>query len=267
MKKILICFLLFALIIPCAVLAGGAETEPREYRFADALNDFAPEELDKIHALLAACADVMEFDSKNPDYDALMLYILNSHENFRLLTELDPKTAQSAPQSGLGGITLVDGEFIDYILTNIFDVNPEHPDVQALSSRGFCYSGDYYYYVDKYFYFSTDKIEIKALYDLGGGTYYTVFTDIYTENGISEPEYSFAVIRAGGEYGYQILRIGMGLDPPPESEILKYAPDIATPEPAENSARKTALLGSAVLLGAAASAVGLILVFKKAIDR
>ena len=58
-------------------------------------------------------------------------------------------------------------------------------------------------------YYSTELRDIKAVYDLGGGIYYTVFTDIYTEGSTSVPEYSFAVIKAENN-GFRMLRIGMG---------------------------------------------------------
>lgn len=236
-----------------------AEEKIRGYRMTNSIDRLDKAELDKIHDLLTACADVMEFDAKKPDFDSLMIYILHSHNNFRLLTDIEPNAVETSPQSGRGSISLVGGEFIDYIVKNIFDLEPEHPAVSALSSRGFCYYDGYYYYSNRFFYYSTDNLKIKAVYDIGGGVYYIVFTDIYTENDVSGFEYSYAVIRSGGAFGYQILRIGMGLEPLSEDEVLTYAPansePAATPKPDKLQGYQRPLVFAAALVLAGLIAV------------
>lgn len=264
MRKILICVALFVFLLARTDGVNGAGTAP-DYTLESALGTFDSAELDKIHNLLTACADVMEFDSKNPDFDALMVYILHSHENFRLLTDIEPKAA--APQSSRGNIALVGSEFVDYIVKNIFNLAPEHPRMSELSERGFAYSDGYYYYKDNFLYYSTENVEISDIYSLGGGVYYVVFSDVYTENDVSKPESSYAVIKKGGGFGYQILRIGMGLEPLPEDEVLSYAPpgsDEVTPEPSTGGGFKIPFFIGSLALGAAGVAAFLGFLAKKA---
>lgn len=278
MKKIIAVILILIPFFSRAAFAGSeaeraAEEKIRGYRMTNSIDRLDKAELGKIHNLLTACADVMEFDLKNPDFDSLMVYILHSHNNFRLITDIEPKAVEVSPQPGRDNIALVGGEYIDHIVKNIFNLEPEHPPVGALAERGYCYSGGYYYYTDKFFYYSTDELEIKAVYDLGGGVYYIVFTDIYTENDISEFEYSYAVIQTGGDFGYRVLRIGMGLEPLSEDEVLAYAPDLTgsaepapEPEPDSFARYRLPLLLAAISFGISALVIGLIFIIKEARD-
>ncbi len=278
MKKLIAVVFLLTAFFSRSVFADSeaertAEEKIRGYGIANSIDEFDKAELGKIHDLLTACADVMEFDVKNPDFDTLMVYILHSHNNFRLLTDIDTKAVEATPQPGHDEISLVGGDYIDYIVKNVFALEPEHPPVGALAKRGYCYSGGYYYYTDKFFYYSTDELEIKAVYDLSGGVYYIVFTDVYTENDISEFEYSYAVIQTGGDFGYRVLRIGMGLEPLSEDEVLAYAPDLTgsaepTPKPETDSfARyRLPLLLAAVSFGISALVIGLIFIVKETRD-
>ncbi len=194
-----------------------------EYTMPNRLNLIAEDELTKMKRTITACADIMSFDIKDYDYDTLFQYVLYTHQNFRLLTDIDPQYGNSS-NFGYNNVSLVSSEFIDYIMENIFHISPEKPPVNNLLSRGFCYSNNYYFYTGGFnVYFSTQILDIAAVYDLGGNVYYVVFSDIYNENNISKPEYSFAVLQKTNN-GYSLLRLGMGEILPSQSDIYVYSP-------------------------------------------
>ena len=78
MKKIIIAALYLALGVSAA--------------YADA----APRDMVAVRATVAACADIAEFDIKNYDYDKIFRCALYTHENFRVLTDIDPKEGESS---------------------------------------------------------------------------------------------------------------------------------------------------------------------------
>lgn len=191
------------------------------YRFTDVKNAMDSKDEQMLRFIISSCADIMSYDSKDYDFDTLMKYILNTHRNFIQLSLGDPGIYSS--DSG-NGIRLVRQDFIDRIVTDIFGLEPQHPYVNELSERGFCVNNGYYYYMPAFnIYYSTELRDIKAVYDLGGGIYYTVFTDIYTEGSTSVPEYSFAVIKAENN-GLRLLRLGMGERLLSEAEAMEYSP-------------------------------------------
>ena len=131
--------------------------------------------------MLSACADLMSFDIKNYDYDTIFKYVLYTHQNFKVLTDIDPMTGSSS-SLGYNNVSIAGSSFIDYIMENILRISPEKPPVNNLLNRGFCYSGGYYYYTGGFdVFFSTEIKDIIGIYDLGGNAVYIVFSDIYTE--------------------------------------------------------------------------------------
>ncbi len=216
MKKSLISFILFLLLITnmSPVNADGLYNR---------VNDISYEETENIRSLLTACADVMRFDRDNLDRDTLMKYILCTHENFAIITNLSPETSIS--DSGMDGISIVNGNYIDSILTSVFKLTPEHPPVNALVDRGYCYSNGLYYYKNIFnTSFYTDIRDLIAVHDLGGGIYHVVFSDVYYENGTATPEYSFAVIQKSDVLPYSLIRLGMGEPLLSDEEIIAYTP-------------------------------------------
>lgn len=174
-----------------------------------------------IKATVSACADLMSFDINNYDYDTVFKYLLFSHQNFKLLTDIDPTSSHSSSLGG-GNVSLVSGDFIDYIMENVLCIPPEKPPVNNLLTRGFCYTGGYYYYnVGFDVSFSTAIGELKGVYDLGDSKIYVVFSDTYTEGDTKSNEESFAVLKNNGGY-YSLLRLGMGETLLSGSELGKY---------------------------------------------
>ena len=100
MKKIILTVLYFAIAAPVAY----ADTEPRD--------------MVSVRATVAACADIAEFDIKSYDYDKIFRYALYTHENFRVLTDIDPKEGESS-SFGYNKISLVSGEFMDFVMENV----------------------------------------------------------------------------------------------------------------------------------------------------
>lgn len=193
------------------------------YTMSDKLNILPESEIETMKRTVTSCADIMHFDIKDYDYDTLFKYILYTHKNFCLLTDIEPLSGNSS-SFGYNNVSLVNSDFIDFVMENVFRITPDKPPVNNLVSRGFCYSNGYYFYTGGFdVYFSTQILDIEGVYDLGGNVYFVVFSDIYNENNVSKPEYSFAVLQKT-ENGYSLLRLGMGEILPSQSEIYVYSP-------------------------------------------
>lgn len=216
MKKLFISAILLAFFVtPLSVTAKSS--------LNNSVNDISYEEKESIRSFISACADIMRFDKNNYDYDSLMRYVLCTHRNFASIISIDPHSDTSS--SAGDSILIVNGDYIDAVLTSIFHLAPEHPPVNALVDRGYCYSNGLYYYRNIFnTAFYTQIQDITELYSLGGGIYYVVFKDIYYENGVSTSEKSFAVIQKNEAPPYSLLRLGMGEKLLTEAEIIAYTP-------------------------------------------
>ena len=210
-----------------------------DYTFLNRINSISDADSENIKLILSACADIMRFDIKDYDYDTLFKYVLYTHKNFQILTDLVPYSSQSS-SLGFNNVSVVSSEYIDYIMENVFRITPEKPPVNNLLSRGFCYSGGYYYYTGGFnVYFATEVLRLKAVYDLGGGVTFVVFSDIYYEGDTKTPEYSFAVMQKT-DSSYYLLRLGMGESLPSQAEIREYSPLSARPDSVWNTPKKSA---------------------------
>ncbi len=216
MKKLFISTVLFVFFAAplCLYAASGLNNR---------VNDVPEAEKQEITAFLDACADIMRFDKDDYNYDNLMSYILCTHKNFTSVTALDPQS--QAAGSGSDGISIVNADYIDSIVKSVFKLNPEHPPVNALVDRGYCYTNGLYYYKNIFnASFYTQIQNITELYSLGGGVYYVAFNDIYYENGVPTPEQSFAVIQKNSAPPYSLIRLGMGETLLSEAQIIAYTP-------------------------------------------
>lgn len=194
-----------------------------EYPFTNSVNLISAEETAQIKNTLAACADIMSFDIKDYDYDSLFKYVLYTHKNFQILTDIPPDSGSSS-SLGYNNVSLVRSDFIDYVMENVFRITPEKPPVNSLINRGFCYNDGYYYYTGGFdVFFSTQILDLIGVYDIGGGVTFVIFSDIYRENDTETPEYSFAVLQKVNN-SYSVLRLGMGENLPDEEEIKSYSP-------------------------------------------
>lgn len=225
MKKILFFIPILTLMFN-TVFAMPTKTNDEiiaDYPFTNRVNELSVSEKQEITKTLTACADVMRFNIRNYDYDKLFKYVLYTHKNFQILTDIPADTGNSS-NLGYNNVTLVNSDYIDYIMTRVFRITPEKPPVNELLERGFCYNDGYYYYIGGFgIYFATEIADIKGVYDIGGGVTFVVFSDIYYEGDTRTPEYSFAILQ-NTENGYSLMRLGMGEDLPTSDEVRLYSP-------------------------------------------
>lgn len=225
MKKILFFIPILTLMFN-TVFAMPTKTNDEiiaDYPFTNRVNELSVSEKQEITKTLTACADVMRFNIRNYDYDKLFKYVLYTHKNFQILTDIPADTGNSS-NLGYNNVKLVNSDYIDYIMTRIFRITPEKPPVNELLERGFCYNDGYYYYIGGFgVYFATKIVDIKGVYDIGGGVTFVVFSDIYYEGDTRTPEYSFAILQ-NTENGYSLMRLGMGEDLPTSDEVRLYSP-------------------------------------------
>ena len=225
MKKILFFIPILTLMFN-TVFAMPTKTNDEiiaDYPFRKRVNELSVSEKQEITKILTACADVMRFNIRNYNYDKLFKYVLYTHKNFQILTDIPADTGNSS-NLGYNNVTLVNSDYIDYIMTRVFRITPEKPPVNELLERGFCYNDGYYYYIGGFgVYFATKIVDIKGVYDIGGGVIFVVFGDIYYEGDTRTPEYSFAILQ-NTENGYSLMRLGMGEDLPTSDEVRLYSP-------------------------------------------
>ena len=223
MKKILFFIPILTLMFN-TVFAMPTKTNDEiiaDYPFRNRVNELSVSEKQEITKILTACADVMRFNIRNYNYDKLFKYVLYTHKNFQILTDIPADTGNSS-NLGYNNVTLVNSDYIDYIMTRVFRITPEKPPVNELLERGFC--DGYYYYIGGFgVYFATKIVDIKGIYDIGGGVTFVVFNDIYYEGDTRTPEYSFAILQ-NTENGYSLMRLGMGEDLPTSDEVRLYSP-------------------------------------------
>lgn len=225
MKKILFFIPILTLMFN-TVFAMPTKTNDEiiaDYPFRNRVNELSVSEKQEITKTLTACADVMRFNIRNYNYDKLFKYVLYTHKNFQILTDIPADTGNSS-NLGYNNVTLVNSDYIDYIMTRVFRITPEKPPVNELLERGFCYNDGYYYYIGGFgVYFATEIVDIKGVYDIGGGVTFVIFSDIYYEGNTRTPEYSFAILQ-NTENGYSLMRLGMGEDLPTSDEVRLYSP-------------------------------------------
>lgn len=225
MKKILFFIPILTLMFN-TVFAMPTKTNDEiiaDYPFTNRVNEMSVSEKQEITKTLTACADVMRFNIRNYNYDKLFKYVLYTHKNFQILTDIPADTGNSS-NLGYNNVTLVNSDYIDYIMTRVFRITPEKPPVNELLERGFCYNDGYYYYIGGFgIYFATEIVDIKGVYDIGGGVTFVIFSDIYYEGDTRTPEYSFAILQ-NTENGYSLMRLGMGEDLPTSDEVRLYSP-------------------------------------------
>lgn len=225
MKKILFFIPILTLMFN-TVFAMPTKTNDEiiaDYPFTNRVNELSVSEKQEITKILTACADVMRFNIRNYDYDKLFKYVLYTHKNFQILTDIPADTGNSS-NLGYNNVKLVNSDYIDYIMTRVFRITPEKPPVNELLERGFCYNDGYYYYIGGFgVYFATKIVDIKGVYDIGGSVTFVIFSDIYYESDTRTPEYSFAILQ-NTENGYSLMRLGMGEDLPTSDEVRLYSP-------------------------------------------
>lgn len=234
-----------------------------DYKMPNIINTISDSEKQNIMKTIAACADIMGFDIRKYDYDKLMKHILCSNQNFKILTDIPSRYADS------GELSIVSAEYIDYILKNIFALTPEHPEVNLLTRRGFCVDNGYYYYKNNFGYYATDILNAEGIYDLGSDMYYVVFSDIFRSESSAVPEYSYAAVQKADGI-FRLVKLGMGKDLLFENELHSLSPNMKSSYEWERTAPETAvdkyvfaiLIMACISCGAASVICGIIYVIK-----
>lgn len=189
-----------------------------EYSMLNCINTISESERKNLLTFVRACADIMNFDINDYDYDTFMQYLLSGNQNFKILTDVKCSFSKTDDE-----INIVNASYIDYILETYFNITPKHPSVNALVSKGFCVDNGYYYYKNAFnTFYATDVIDLKAVYKLNDNTYYTVFADIYRQGDKTFPEYSYAIIANTNNGSYNLIKLGMGKELLSEKELSQY---------------------------------------------
>ena len=226
-----------------------------EYAYMNKINVVSSDTRARLVSFLDACSSLTEFDRDNYDYDRIFKYVLFTHKAFEPLVPVNPHSGTD------NDIKTVNSEYIDYIMTNILKIPPEHPPVTALTERGFCYRDGVYMYTGGFSADSrTEILDLLAIHDLGAGNYHVVFSDIYYEDGDSIPEYSYAIVN-DTDGMMSLIRLGMGKNLLTEHQISRYsqAADMRVPAweretaaPVDKPVHRTR---NAIILGSALAAL------------
>ncbi len=182
----------------------------------DCLNTIPEDVLIKIRELIIASCDLTSFNINDYDYDLVFKYLLFTHKKFSTLFDIPPHTNDE------GDIKSVSAEYIDFIMINILNIPPIHPEFTELTERGFCYrDGQYLYRGGFYGSYDTKILDFIKAYELKEGIYYILFSDVYTDGELKIPEYSFLIVDTNYDI-YKLLRLGMGESPLNERELKNY---------------------------------------------
>lgn len=159
-------------------------------------------------AIIAACADIPDYDAEETDRDELMRRVLYTHRNFTWITDIPPGT-----QSGYNNLKLCRSDYIRDAMYRTFRVDAQRPPANRLADLGYCYSSGMYYWSGGYTkYYETQVHDIINAYYTDDNTLIITFTDTYIEAG-AEPinEQSTATLRRDSE-GWYLTSIHMGSD-------------------------------------------------------
>ena len=162
---------------------------------------------EKMLPVIKSCADIGSYDSESYDINELMLRVLYTHENFKILTNTPMITAKS------GNIYMCNTEFIKDAVYKAFRLDAPTPEAPMLTTLGYCENNGYYYFTGGYReYFATDVKDIIKVTPLGDGSVYVFFSNTY-QSGESVPEREYNGMHLGYDSnGYYALSLDMGGD-------------------------------------------------------
>ena len=193
-------------------------------QFTDCKDGIDKEIQNKIVGTISGCSDVVMFNRENYDLISLLKNILYTYKNYEGLTSLHPEYTKNTTETGYEDIHSLNGDYIDFILTSVYGVTPQHMSVNNLINNGVCYTNGKYFYTGEYTgNFKTEISNLEAIYDLGWGKYYVIFKDNYTEDSKIIPEYSFCVIDTTNTT-FSLERIEFGTPLLDDNEIARYSP-------------------------------------------
>ncbi len=174
--------------------------------------------------IIKACADIGSYDRESYDENELMLRVLYTYENFKILTDTSAITSKS------GNINMCNTEFIKDAVYRAFRIDAPTPPPDMLTTLGYCENDGYYYYTGGYSeYFATDVREILKVIPLSDGTVYAIFSNTY-QSGASTPETEYNGMRLGRDNdGYYAVSFNMGGDFSEVDELLSPTDDEKSP--------------------------------------
>lgn len=191
--------------------------------FTDCKNEIGTQKLSKMRDVLSCVSDVTEFNKENVDFIRLLKNVLYTSRKYESIVGYKRDYKKNSQEAGLEEIQSVSGEYIDDILIRIFGIEPEHLSVNNLIENDVCYTNGRYFfrggYTDE---FNTQIERIDSVYDLGGGRYYIIFFDEYTQNGYAFSEYSYAVLDENDDT-YTVVRLSVGGDLLDDTRIKEYS--------------------------------------------
>lgn len=169
------------------------------------VQNLSEKEKQELLYLVKACADLMEYNSKDYDIHTVMRHMLYTYKNFTLLSNIPPQHSQS------GSIQLCGSDFIDDVLYKAFRLTPEKPAVNMLTELGYCYNNGFYYSAGGYnTYFATDVKEILSAYTLPDDSILLIFKNEYTEGDSSAVQEISSAVAAKDKNGFYLLSLNMG---------------------------------------------------------
>lgn len=193
-------------------------------QFTNIKSNFDDKIYQKCFSLISSCADVVKFDRENYNLVKLLKNILYTYKNYQNQTSIEPDYHENTIETGYENIHSLNGEYVDFIIEDIYGAVPEHMSVNNLINTGVCYTNGKYYYTGAYTKdFKTKITDISAIYDLGKNKYYAVFNDEYTEDNNTIKEYGFAVIDTSDDI-YSIERLEINTTLLSDDEIASYSP-------------------------------------------
>lgn len=190
---------------------------------------------DELMPLIKACADIPYYDRETTDIHELMLDVLYTYPNFRILSDISPIADTS------GALKMCDSNYIRTVMNKAFRLSPPTPTPDMLTELGYYYNNGYYYFTGGYSgYFATNVTEITHSVNLDDGSLYILFSNTYTENSRPPRTEDSAMKFAKDDNGYYVTSIDMGLsystlnneltlhtdNSVPLSSVKKYSPAI-----------------------------------------
>ena len=161
---------------------------------------------DELMPIIKACADIPYYDRKTTDINELMLHVLYTYPNFRILSDTSPIADTS------GSLKMCNSDYIETIMHKAFRLSPPTPSPDMLTELGYYYNNGYYYFIGGYSgFFATDVKEITHCVNLDDGSLYVLFSNTYTEKSHPPKEEASAMKFEKDDNGYYVASIDMDL--------------------------------------------------------
>lgn len=157
--------------------------------------------------LIKACADIASYSAETTDENELMLKVLFTHNNFKIVTDKTLKTDKS------GSLNMCNAEFIQDVMYKVFRIDAPTPTPDKLNELGYYYNNGYYYYSGGYsIYYATNVNEIVKTVQNTDGSVNIIFSNTYVE-GDNKPQSEISEMKLKKDnLGYYVSEINMNTD-------------------------------------------------------